>query len=123
MTTTLSALTFTSDDPAQLAAFYRDAIGIPFALNQHGTTHPHQECDLHGIHFAILPSVPNLGGPVTPVFRVNDLEAALATATSAGAALRIKPFSLGKGMPVAGFADPDGNTFRLIEIAGLPLIE
>ncbi|MCG6859372.1 MAG: hypothetical protein LJE67_15035 [Salaquimonas sp.] len=112
----LSALTFTSTDPARLAAFYSEGLGIPFVLQQHGTLHAHHECDWAGIHYAILPFAPNLDAPVTPVFRATDLGAAIEAAVSAGARLKFKPLSLGKGMTVVGLTDPDGNAFRLIHI-------
>jgi predicted enzyme related to lactoylglutathione lyase len=56
------------------------------------------------------------GGPITPVFRVRDLEASTADFQAKGVGVVLKPFAIGEGMRVAAFADPDGNVFRLIEI-------
>ena len=111
----LSALTFQSEDPERLAAFYRDKLRLPLRLDQHGRTQPHHEGDLGAVHLAILPAHPSAGGPVVPVFRVRDLDAALSELRAEGVEMAMKPLVLDDGMTVAGFKDPDGNMFRLIE--------
>ena len=111
----LSALTFQSNDSARLADFYRDVVGLPLRLDQHGAVTPHYEGDLNDIHFAILPTNVASGSPVVPVFRVRDLTAAMAQLCGQGVEQVLKPLNLGEGMTVAGFKDPDGNVFRLIE--------
>lgn len=116
----LSALTFQSRDPARLAEFYRDKVGLPLRLDQHGAVTPHHEGDLNDIHFAILPSSVASGGPVVPVFRVRNLAASIADLCGQGVEQVLKPLSLGEGMTVAGFKDPDGNVFRIIEFTAEP---
>ena len=113
----LSALTFTSPEPARLAEFYRLRLGWPLETRRHGHMYEHHEGDFNGVHFAVLRAQPNLGGPLVPVFRVSNLTDAMATVSAGGARILLKPLSLGEGKTVAGFADPDGNAFRLIEIA------
>jgi predicted enzyme related to lactoylglutathione lyase len=112
----LSALTFQSTNPERLAAFYRDAVGLPLAPDQHGAIGTHYECDVQGIHFAVLKSSDRLGGPVVPVFRIGDLEAAAARVAALGATALHEPMDLGDGMRVVTFRDPEGNGFRMIEI-------
>ena len=117
MAINLSALTFQSSDPARLAEFYRDKIGLPLRLDQHGATAPHHEGDLKNIHLAVLPASLGAGGPIVPVFRVKDLNASIAQLRSQGVEQTLKPLDLGDGMTVAAFKDPDGNIFRLIEFS------
>jgi hypothetical protein len=104
---TLSALTFQSEDPARLAEFYRDKVGLPLRLDRHGTVAPHHEGDLGNIHFAVLPAALKSGGPIVPVFRVRNLAASLADLCGQGVEQVLKPLSLGEGMTVAAFKDPD----------------
>ena len=110
-------MTFQSENPARLAEFYRDKVGLPLRLDQHGAVTPHHEGDLSDIHFAVLPASVASGGPVVPVFRVRDLTASIAQLCGQDVEQVLKPLSLGEGMTVAAFKDPDGNVFRLIEFA------
>ena len=116
----LSAITFQSQDPGRLAEFYRDKIGLPLRLDRHGAAGPHHEGDLNDVHFAVLRAGPDVGGPVVPVFRVRDLRASMAELRAQDVEQVHEPLDLGEGMTVAGFKDPDGNVFRLIEIVGAP---
>ena len=111
-----SALTFQSAEPARLAEFYRSELGVPLELQKHGTVAEHFECDWNGVHFAVLPANLGLSGPITLVFRVQNLKASAADLRAKGVQVLLKPFAIGEGMRVAAFADPDGNEFRLIEI-------
>ena len=63
----------------------------------------------------MLPANLGLSGPITPVFRVQNLKASAADLRAKGVQVLLKPFAIGEGMRVAAFADPDGNEFRLIE--------
>jgi predicted enzyme related to lactoylglutathione lyase len=113
---TFSALTFLSKDPARLAEFYRRELGLPLASTTHGTVPEHFEGLLSGVHIAVLPARPGLGGPIVPVFRVESAEAATADMRARGVEVLMKPLDIGEGKRVAAFADIDGNAFRLIEI-------
>jgi len=114
----LSALTLQSNDPARLAGFYRRALGLPLQATRHGTVQEHFEGILGGVHFAVLRAHARLGGPIVPVFRVADLEAATAALRAGGVEIVLKPLDLGEGKRVAAFADPDGNVVRLFSSAG-----
>ena len=118
-TETLAALILHSPDPAALAAFYRDALGIPFAPHSHGPTRVHQEAFWNGVHFAIWASSARPGGTIVPVFRVGDLDGAVGELNARGVAQLHPPIDLGEGKRVVSFTDPDGNQFRLIEVAAV----
>jgi predicted enzyme related to lactoylglutathione lyase len=110
----LVGLITTSPQPEQLAEFYRVNFGIPYQLNQHGTMPAHFECDVAGIHFAIIKgSAGQARGNITPSFQVDDLEDALAALEARGTK-RLHPImELGGGPRICTVADPDGNPVRL----------
>jgi predicted enzyme related to lactoylglutathione lyase len=111
-----SALTMHSEDPTRLAGFYRDVVGLPLALHEHGTVGGHYEGTVGAVHIAVWSASARVGGPFVPVFRVDDLAAALARLAERGVPLLHKPLDIGEGKRVVTFTDPDGNAFRLIEI-------
>lgn len=109
----LVGLITTSPSPERLAEFYRSALGFPYQLNQHGTMPAHYECDVDGVHFAIIKGLAQTHGNVTPSFQVDDLEATLADLEAQGNK-RLHPImSLGDGPRICTIADPDGNSVRL----------
>jgi predicted enzyme related to lactoylglutathione lyase len=114
--TFLSAMTMHSQQPERLAGFYRDVVGLPLAPHTHGTLSEHHEGYVNGVHFAVWKASEHLGGPFVPVFRVDDLAAAVARLQAIGVPMLHKPLDIGEGKRVCGFKDPDGNAFRLIEI-------
>jgi predicted enzyme related to lactoylglutathione lyase len=116
MTLALSALTMHSSDPVRLASFYRDVLGLPLAIHEHGTLGGHYEGSLGGVHFAVWQASPAVGGPFVPVFKVANLDAELARLSQRGVPLRHKPMDIGEGKRVVTLSDPDGNGFRLIQI-------
>lgn len=112
----LVGLITTSSEPEQLADFYRANFSIPYQLNQHGAMPPHYECDLDGIHFAIVkgPSAATPGN-IAASFQVDDLEAVLTSLETRGLK-RLHPImALGGGPRICTIADPDGNRVRLYE--------
>ena len=117
MALSFSALTMHSNDPVRLAEFYRDAVGLPLAIHSHGTLGAHYEGGLSGVHFAIWQASPAVGGPFVPVFRVASLDGELSRLTARGVVARHKPLDIGEGKRVITLSDPDGNGFRLIELA------
>lgn len=115
-TLSFSALTIQSRDPDRLAAFYRDTVGLPLAVHDHGPIAGHHEGDLGGVHLAVLKASPTIGGPFVPVFRVDDLDACCARLAARGVPALHRPLDLGEGKRVVTFSDPEGNAFRMIEI-------
>lgn len=110
----LTGLITTSPDPERSAEFYRSVLGIPYKLSQHGTMPPHFECDVNGVHFAVIKGTPTNGaGRITPSFEVEDLDAFLADLESRGIPRRHKIMELGGGPRICTITDPDGNDVRL----------
>lgn len=117
MTQSLAGMILYSPDPEKLCAFYRHAIGIPLAPADHGTVGEHVEGMLAGVHFAVWPERAGHGaGPLVPVFRVADLDAAGSAVEAAGGKRLHKVIDLGDGKRVSGFRDPDGRALRLIHL-------
>ena len=114
---TLAGLVMYSPEPEQLASFYRDALGIPFELHQHGKLPPHNEAMHGGVHFAIWGAGGyNPPGIIVPTFRVAELAAQIAHVEARGAKRLHEPIELGEGKSVISFRDPDGRQFRLIRL-------
>ena len=107
----LTGIIMSSPQPERLASFYNDVLGIPLALNRHGNTPEHWECDYNGIHYALLKRKvdehPNEN--VVLSFAVDDIERFIATHDIK----LIHPImDLGEGAFIASFKDPDGNILR-----------
>ncbi|GAB4020398.1 VOC family protein [Spirosoma koreense] len=108
----LSGVIMSSPEPERLANFYRDVLGIPLALNRHGNTPEHWECDYSGIHYAVLKQAVNAQANLNTVlsFRVDDIERFVKTHNIP----LIHPImDLGEGAYIVSFNDPDGNILRL----------
>lgn len=107
----LSGVIMSSSNPGRLAKFYNDIMGIPMALNSHGTSPDHWECDYKGIHFAILDSktVSKPANNVVPSFYIDDIDRFIA---DNNIQTDETIMDLGNAYSI-GFNDPDGNTVRL----------
>jgi catechol 2,3-dioxygenase-like lactoylglutathione lyase family enzyme len=116
----LSAVLLVSADPARLAAFYRDVVGIPLAKEEHGNTRPHWGCDLGEVHFAIHPveTFPDRQsgvGAIKLAFTVFDIDALVQRLAQAGVALLYPPRDTGFFWSTA-IRDPDGNLIEFTEL-------
>jgi predicted enzyme related to lactoylglutathione lyase len=111
--TRLTGLIMTSPNPERTVEFYRDVIGLPFELNQHGTLPAHYECDVDGVHFAILKGDAVSSRNVTPSFEIENLDAFLAALEPRGIKPKHRVIALGGGPRISTIADPDGNDVRL----------
>lgn len=111
--TRLTGIIMTSSDPDRAATFYREVLGIPYALSQHGELPAHYECDVEGIHFAILKGEAAPAQCITPSFQVHDLDAFLADLERRGIRPLHRPIALGGGPRISTISDPDGNDVRL----------
>ena len=114
----LTGIIMFSQEPQRLAAFYRDTLGIPFDLAQHGNLAEHIECELNNIHFAILKKGQILSGSnIIPSFAVPNLRDFLEQLVQRD----IKPLhpiiDLGEGKSISTISDPDGNAVRLIQFS------
>jgi predicted enzyme related to lactoylglutathione lyase len=113
----LSAVLLTSRDAARLAAFYRDALGLPLAPEQHGQTAPHWGCELGDVHFAIHPRADAAApGPIRLAFWVFDLKAFVGRLEERGIPLRYPIVPLGPESFVTAILDPDGNEIELTQM-------
>lgn len=106
-----------SQRPTQLATFYRDTLGIPFELNQHGNIVEHLECEFNGIHFAILKKGRIAAeSNIIPSFAVPHLQTFLDELGQRGIRPLHPIIDLGEGKRVSTISDPDGNAVRLIQL-------
>ncbi len=118
----LSAILLISEDPARLARFYRDGLGVPLEEEQHGDTALHWGCTLGDVHFAIhpvgnFPGAPEPGvGAVRLAFTVFDLDAYVAALSARGVELLDGPEDRG-WCRMAVVCDPDGNTIELTQLS------
>ena len=118
----IGALLLISDDAQQLAAFYRDALGLPIEEERHDDIPLHYGCEVGGTHFAIHPSAdwpgepaPNAQSPVV-VFYASDVDATYQRLIARGVQAT-PPFDHGFATLVA-FRDPDGNNVQVMTLAG-----
>ena len=109
----LTGIIMTSPDPDRAAVFYREVLGIPYVLSQHGELPQHYECDVEGIHFAILRGTVGRAQCITPSFQVHQLDAFLADVEGRGIRRLHRPIELGGGPRISTICDPDGNDVRL----------
>lgn len=118
----LSAALVVSPDPARLASFYRDALGIPLQPESHGDTALHYGCELGDVHFAIHPAAnfpegPGSGGnSVCLAFAVDDLGAVLRRCEARGVLPLEPPRDVGFAI-LAALRDPDGNYIELTQLS------
>jgi hypothetical protein len=122
----LSGLILYSPNPEQLAAFYRENIGIPFQPETHGgAIKPHNEALWNNMHFAIWgvsevhapdSAAAKLRNAMVPSFVVDDVAAYAAWLKGRGVPSLGKLIDLGEGKLLGTFLDPDGNQFRIIQL-------
>jgi catechol 2,3-dioxygenase-like lactoylglutathione lyase family enzyme len=117
----IGALLLISDHAEQLAAFYRDALGMPVEEERHDDVPLHYGCEIGGTHFAIHPSAgwpgapaPNAQSPVI-VFHTDDVDAAYERLVAHGVAAT-PPFDHGFAVLTA-FRDLDGNNVQVMRVA------
>jgi len=117
----LSAVLLVSKDSKKLAAFYRDAIGLPLEAEEHGETDPHYGCELGDLHCAIHPLSNFEGagsgvGSVKLAFTVFDMNAFVKKIESQGLKLEYPPKDTGFSLMTA-LRDPDGNYVEFTELS------
>lgn len=115
-----SAVLLVSKDPARLAAFYRDVLGVPIEDEEHEGSAKHYGCDLGDIHFAIHPveDFPDRRcevGAIKLAFTVFDVHAVVRGLMSKGVEPLYPPRDEGFFISTA-VRDPDGNYLELTEL-------
>jgi predicted enzyme related to lactoylglutathione lyase len=111
----LAGIVLHSEDPARLAAFYKDALGVAVEPVRHGHVGDHFEGMVGQTHVAIWKPMGKFGVFV-PVLRVADVDAASAALRERGVEAMHAVLDIGEGKRVATFRDPDGHPVRLIQI-------
>jgi len=108
----MTGLIMSSANPNKLAAFYKEVLGLPLALNKHGNLPEHWECDFEGIHYAILKDRNNdvASSNFVPSFEVDNINAFV---KQHDLAMLHPLMNLGDGNFVGSVADTDGNVVRL----------
>jgi predicted enzyme related to lactoylglutathione lyase len=107
-------------DPAALATFYSEALGLAFEREDHGGLDAHFGVDVGSIHFGIHPpgnlhqdSVGNASVNLT--FDVQSLHDVAARLKRLKASELAAPHDEGFGL-VAAYQDPEGNAFEIVEL-------
>jgi predicted enzyme related to lactoylglutathione lyase len=116
----LSAVLIVSEDPARLAAFYRDVVGIPLKDEAHGQSLPHYGCTLGDLHFAIhpvetFPDRRNGVGAVKLALNVFDIKALVKRLEDKGVKLLYPPADTGFFISTA-INDADGNFIEFTQM-------
>ena len=116
----LSAVLIVSKDPARLAKFYRQVVGVPLKDEIHGDAPPHYGCSLGDIHFAIHPveTFPDRRsgvGAVKLAFNVFDIQAKVRDLAGQGIRVLYPPRDTGFFWSTA-IEDPDGNLIEFTQL-------
>jgi catechol 2,3-dioxygenase-like lactoylglutathione lyase family enzyme len=117
----LSAVLIYSRNPARLAAFYRDVLGVSLEEERHGTEPVHYGCELGDVHFAIHPNEDGL----EETAREQRFRLAFTVFSTIALLERLKSWGISPLYPPkkTGFAvftavhDPDGNYVELTELS------
>jgi predicted enzyme related to lactoylglutathione lyase len=115
-----SAILIVSENPARLASFYREVVGIPLKDEAHDESLPHYGCTLGDLHFAIHPveTFPDRRrgvGAVKLAFNVFDIKALAARLEGSGVKLLYPPHDTGFFISTA-INDPDGNFIEFTQM-------
>jgi predicted enzyme related to lactoylglutathione lyase len=116
----LSAILIVSEDPARLAMFYRDVVGIPLEDEAHGQSQPHYGCTLGDLHFAIHPveTFPDRRygvGAVKLALNTFDIEGLVKRLQAKGVKILYPPTDTGFFISTA-INDPDGNFIEFTQM-------
>lgn len=115
-----SAVLIVSKDPARLARFYREVVGVPLEPEEHEGTEPHWGCTLGDLHFAIhpiedFPDGRSGAGAVKLAFTVFDIQAVARRLREKGVPLLYPPKDTGYFWTTA-IEDPDGNFVEFTQL-------
>jgi uncharacterized glyoxalase superfamily protein PhnB len=115
----LNAVLLSAADVAGMVVFYRDVLGLPLKVSDHGGG-MHAEMDFPGLHFAIFPGGPRAleRGPVTISLQVESVDAAYEQLKAAGTTFEEPPEDKPFGGRTALLRDPEGNGVYLMQWRG-----
>ncbi len=118
----MCAAIIVSKNPERLFNFYRDGLGFPLEVEQHGNSHKHYGCELGDLHFAIHP-VENFEGKEPGVgsikldFEIFDMESFLVRLKDRGIEPLYPPRPLMPGSLITAVRDPDGNEIEFTALS------
>jgi catechol 2,3-dioxygenase-like lactoylglutathione lyase family enzyme len=117
----LSATLLISKNAKQLAAFYRDVLGVPLEDEKHGDSELHYGCELGDLHFAIHPIENFQGagygsGSVKLAFTVFDMNEFVERMKFHGVRLEYEPKNVGFAVMTA-LRDPDDNYVEFTQLS------
>ena len=106
----INAVLIHTQDIDRLISFYRDSVGIPLEVSDHGGRR-HAEAEIGGTHFAIFGGgpPPMERGSITFSLEVEDIDRAHADLALRGVEFEHPPREMPFGGVLAPFRDPDGN--------------
>ena len=105
MTTTVSTMFITVDDPDEALGFYRDALGLEVR----------NDVSSDGFRWVTLLSLVTKGSLQAAIFRTDDLDATFEKVRAAGAEVLQEPVSQPWGARDCAFRDPSGNMVRIAQ--------
>lgn len=116
----VTAILIVSENPARLASFYRDIVGIPLKDEAHGDSLPHYGCTLGDLHFAIhpvatFPDRRHAVGAVKFALNVFDIKALVDRLAAEGIQVLYPPHDTGFFQSTA-INDPDGNYIEFTQM-------
>lgn len=116
----LSAVLIISKDVDRLSVFYKDVIGLPLTVEEHGKLKKHYGCELGDLHFAIHPPEnfedQNMNvGAVRLAFTTFDIHTLTKQIETAGYKLAFQPKDTGFALMTA-MHDPDGNYIEFTQL-------
>ncbi len=111
----LTGIALHSPDPDRLARFYNETLGLELSHAEHGNIGLHYEGMVGAVHVALWKPIEKMGLFV-PVFRVDDIDSAVAELVDRGVPAIHRTLDIGEGKRVATFRNPDGLAFRLIQL-------
>ncbi|HZH03715.1 MAG TPA: VOC family protein [Myxococcaceae bacterium] len=115
----ISAVLLVSPDPARLATFYRDVLGVPLREDKSSAS-PTWACRLGDLYFTIhsvdqFPEDPLAGiGAVRLAFNVFDVDQFARKLIARGAGLTFPPKDMG-WCRMTALRDPDGNVVQFTQ--------
>ncbi len=109
----MAAVLLESNDPAALARFYRELLGVPLVKVELPGVRSHFAGELNGVYFAITPGAPRPGRTCVAL-KVESVVRATTALKQAGVYVVAEPKRTPLGF-IARFRDPEGNLFELYQ--------
>ncbi|MHB8874206.1 MAG: VOC family protein [Myxococcaceae bacterium] len=109
----VAAVLIESPRPEELAAFYRELLGVPLEAVALSGEAPHFACEVGSVYLAITPGQ-HAGGGTCLALMVKDEEASARALAQAGVPFDFPPRRTPLGL-ITRLRDPDGNPVELYQ--------